>query len=70
MVSRVEFAKERIVVERRGKPAAALVLVEDLGALEELEDRFDIEEAERILADPNTKWLPWEQVEAELDDIP
>ena len=70
VVSRVEHARKRTITERRGKPVAAVAPTEDLAALEELEDRLDIEEAERILADPDTKWIPWEQVEAELDDIP
>jgi prevent-host-death family protein len=67
VVSRAEYAKERIVIERRGKPVAAVVPIEDLAALEELQDRLDIEEAERILADPKTRWLTLEEAEAELD---
>ena len=70
VVSRAEYAKERVVIERRGKPVAAVVPIEDLAALEELEDRLDVAEAERILADPNTEWIPWEQAKAELDAIP
>jgi len=67
VVSRAEYAKERIVIERRGRPVAAVVPIEDLAALEELEDRLDAAEAERILADPNTRWLTLEEAEAELD---
>jgi prevent-host-death family protein len=67
VVSRAEYAKERIVIERRGKPVAAVVPIEDLAALEKLEDRLDTQEAERILADPNTRWLTLEEAEAELD---
>jgi len=67
VVSRAEYAKERIVIERRGKAVAAVVPIEDLAALEELEDRLDAEEAERILADPNSVWLTLEEAEAKLD---
>ena len=35
---------ERIVLHRGGKNVAALVSVEDLALLEELEDRFDVED--------------------------
>jgi len=70
VVSRAEYAKERIVIERRGKPVAAVIPIEDLAALEELEDRLDVEEAERILADPNTEWVPWEEVQAKLKAAP
>jgi len=34
--------------------------------LEELEDRADVQEAERRLADPNDKAIPYEQVRQEL----
>ena len=37
LLSRVAYAKERVVVERKGKPMAALVSIEDLRRLEALE---------------------------------
>ena len=50
-VSRAEFGKERIIIQRRGKPAAAIVPVEDIEMLELAEemlvDQGLIEEAER-----------------------
>jgi len=70
ILDRVASRKERIVIERRGKPVAAIVPVDDLGLLEkldEIEDRLDVEEAERILADPNTEWIPCEEAQAALD---
>ena len=33
LVSRVEYRGERVIIERRGKPVAALVSVEDLQSL-------------------------------------
>jgi len=41
VVNRTAFGGERVVVTRRGKPLAALVPIEDLALLEELEDRLD-----------------------------
>ena len=51
IVSRAEFAKERTIIERHGRPVAAIVPIEDLALLEELEDRLDVEEIERALAE-------------------
>ncbi|MGE0821733.1 MAG: type II toxin-antitoxin system Phd/YefM family antitoxin [Candidatus Binatia bacterium] len=65
-LTRVVTKRERVVVHRRGKAVAALIPLEDLTLLEELEDRLDIEEAERRLADPNEVPLPYEQVQKEL----
>ena len=62
----VAFAKERVVVERHGKPIMAVVPLEDLELLEELEDRLLAEKCEQVLADPNTEWLTLEEAEAEL----
>jgi prevent-host-death family protein len=44
-LNRVSYGKERIVIRRHGKEIAALVPMEDLAFLEELEDRLDLEEA-------------------------
>jgi antitoxin Phd len=44
-LNRVAFKGERIVVERHGKLVAALVSVEDLTLLEDLEDHLDVEAA-------------------------
>lgn len=48
-INRVAYAGERIVLERRGKGVAALVSVEDLALLEELEDQADIKAARKAL---------------------
>ena len=48
VVNRVQYKRERIVLERQGKPVAALVSMEDLELLEELEDRLDDLEADRV----------------------
>jgi prevent-host-death family protein len=48
-INRVAYAGERIVLERRGKKVAALVSVEDLELLEEMEDQADIRAAKKAL---------------------
>jgi len=60
----VAYGKDRVVLERRGKPLAALVPVEDLELLEELEDRLDLEAAKKALKAPGR--VPWEKLKKEL----
>jgi len=65
IVNRVSYRGERIVLERRGKDVVALVPVEDLRLLEEIEDRMDLEEAlRRLREEPET--IPWKEVKARL----
>ena len=66
-LNRVAYSGERIVLERRGKRVVALVSVEDLDLLEELEDRLDLEAARKGLADARKRGtVPWEKVKATL----
>ena len=64
MVNRAGYGKERIVLTRRGKPVAALVPIEDVRLLEELEDRFDLEDARKAMEEEGS--IPWEEVKARL----
>lgn len=52
MLNRTAYGNERIVVTRRGRELAAIVPVEDLRLLEELEDRDDVREAMSALEEP------------------
>ncbi len=63
----VAFGKQRVIVERHGKPLMAVVPLEDLAMLEEAEDRILAQQAEEILGNRETKWLTPEEAEAELD---
>jgi prevent-host-death family protein len=56
------FGKERKVITRKGKGVAAVVPLEDLQTIETLEDEIDVRESKRILNDPETEWLDWEDV--------
>lgn len=48
-LNRVSYGGERIILHRRGKDVAALVPLEDLELLRELEDRLDVEAARKAL---------------------
>ncbi len=65
IVNRVSYRGERIVLERRGKDVVALVPVEDLRLIEEIEGRRDLEEAlRRLREEPET--IPWTEIKARL----
>jgi prevent-host-death family protein len=67
LVSRAAFAKERHVVTRRGKAVAAIVPIEDLQLLEELEDRIDVIEGLQALAEAQELGTKrWEDMKADL----
>lgn len=67
VINRAAFGKERVVLTRRGKEVAAVVPIEDVKLLEELEDRIDLEEARTALAETKSKGtIPWEKIKADL----
>ena len=41
VLGRAAYGKERFIVQRKGKPMAAVISIEDLKRLEELEDELD-----------------------------
>ena len=63
-LNRVGYGKERVVIERHGKPVAALVPIEDLETIRALEDRIDLEAAREMLKRPGAR--PWAEVKAAL----
>ena len=65
LVNRSAYRGERITLTRRGKGVAAVVPIEDLQLLEQLEDRIDIAEARKALKEPGPN-VPWEKVKKEL----
>ena len=54
-INRVAFGKERVVLRRRGKEVAAVISMEDLRLLEDLEDRIDLVDARAALAETKKK---------------
>lgn len=67
LLHEVALSKGRVVLMRRGKPVAAVVPIEDLEALEMVEEKFDreaLKKARKSLAKYGAK--PWAQVKKEL----
>jgi len=52
IIDAVRVAGERILVTQHGRPAAAVIAVEDLELLQLLEDRMDVAEARRRMKEP------------------
>lgn len=71
LINRVKYGGERVRVTRRGKPAAALISIEDLELLEDvlaaIEDEIDTPIVkERLKHYKETgEFIPWEQIKAE-----
>ena len=64
-VNRATYGKERVALTRRGKPVAFIISVEDAEYLEALEDRMDLEDARKALAEfraSGEKLIPFEEV--------
>lgn len=67
VINRAAYGKERIVLTRRGKALVAVVPIEDVELLRELEDYYDAKAADEALEDVRIHGtIPWEQVKAEL----
>jgi prevent-host-death family protein len=63
VLNRVAYAKERIVLQRHGKDVAAVVPIEDLKLLEDLEDKIDAKLAKKARKEADLKGtIPWEQI--------
>ncbi len=54
-LNRVIYAGERVVLDRRGKPVAAIVSLDDLALLEAIEDGQDVKAAKRAIAEMKRK---------------
>ncbi len=55
IIDAVRVSGERILVTQHGRPAAAVIGVEDLELLQLLEDRMDVAEARRRMKEPADK---------------
>ena len=64
-INKVAFGGERIVLQRNNKDVAALVSIEDLSLLRALEDKLDLDEMKKALAEPGAN-IPWEDIKKEL----
>ena len=67
VINRAAFGKERVVLTRRGKEIVAVVPIEDMRFLEELENRIDLDDARTALAEAKKKGtISWERIKADL----
>jgi prevent-host-death family protein len=67
VVNQVAYGKERVVIARHGKSLVALVPIEDLELLEQLEEQVDLEKTRAALNEVKAQGaIPWEQVKANL----
>lgn len=66
IVNRVAFGKEAFVLTRRGEALAALVSVEDLKLIQEIEERMDVEDAWQARSE-SEETVAWEELKKELD---
>jgi prevent-host-death family protein len=64
-LKRVAGELRRVVVHHQGKDIAVLVPLEDLALIEEMEDRFDVENAEAAMAE-DAKNIKLADLKAEL----
>ena len=65
IVNKVAYGKESIVLTRRGQKIAALVSIDELELLQQIEDYIDIEDAKKALQDPG-KNIPADEVWKQL----
>jgi prevent-host-death family protein len=67
IINRAAFGKERVTLTRRGKEIVAVVPIEDVKLLEELEDRIDLDDARAALAESKKKGtVSWQKIKKEL----
>ena len=67
IVNKVAFGVERVRLTRHGKAVAAVVPIEDVELIEDLEDAIDVELALEALAEMATEPpVPWEEVKREF----
>lgn len=63
-INRAIYARERVVLRRRGKDVAAVVPIQDLELLEAIEDRMDIEAAHEAMKEKGS--VAWSKLKAKL----
>lgn len=65
LLNEVSVRGDRVVLERHGKRVAAMISAKDLDLLQALEDRYDLEEMRRVLAESDER-IPWKTVKKRL----
>lgn len=65
ILSEVAYGGDRVILQRHGKDVVAVISAADLERFEELEDRADLLDMERVLK-KGAAPVPWKKVKAEL----
>lgn len=66
LINRVAYGKDRILLTRRNRPLVAVVPIEDIALLEEIEDRDDLKAARAAIREVKRKGtIPWTQIKKE-----
>ncbi|WP_266366383.1 type II toxin-antitoxin system Phd/YefM family antitoxin [Tellurirhabdus rosea] len=65
IISKAAFGHDPVIITRQGKEIAAIISMEELKRFQELEDHFDVLEAEKRLANPEN-FIPWEEARKTL----
>ena len=67
ILARTARTKRRVMVTSRGKDVAAVVPIEDVQLLEEIEDRLDLDEARAALASVKREGtVAWKKIKRDL----
>ena len=66
IINRVAYGKESFVLTRRGEALAAIVSMEDLKLLQEVEEQMDIDDAWKARNEPGEN-ISWEKLREELE---
>ncbi len=64
VLNEVSYGGQRLVLQRHGKDLVAIISIEDLALLEELEDQADLIAVRRILAEREPR-VSWRQLKGE-----
>ncbi len=67
LVNRAHYADERVILEKRGKPVAAVISIADLETLEALENAADIRALQEAKAEDDGTRYTLEEVEAAIN---
>lgn len=65
VLNKVAYAKERIILQRHGKDVAAVIPIEDLQLLEDIEDKIDAKLAKKARKEKG--FIPWSTIKKELN---
>ncbi len=66
LINRAQYAHERVVLTSHGKPAAAIISIEDLELLRAIEDIIDVAAAREAIAEMEAEGtISWSQLKSD-----